>query len=149
MSKKSILILVVVLVTGMGAVWYGIREFNRKETSTSELDAIANFKADSLASKFESNDSVATIELGGKIVQLEGTIEESTMDNGILRVRLKGSDMSGIICQMETKDSSQLSNYKPGATVCLKGKCNTYQKVEMLPGGDLLLSNCVLTEYRK
>lgn len=148
MSRRSVIILVV-LASIVGGVLYGIREFTRTRESTSELEAVAAFTADSLAIKFEENDSVATVEFGGKVLQVEGVIEEATNDNGVIRLRLRGSDMSGIMCQFEAGDSSALEKFMPGATVCLKGQCNAYQKVEMLPGGDLLLSNCVLTDYNK
>jgi hypothetical protein len=148
MSRTAIIILVV-LAAIIAGVLYGIREFTRTRESTSEIEAVAAFQADSLAIKFEENDSMATVEFGGKVLQVEGVIEEATNDNGVIRVRLRGSDMSGIMCQFEPGDTAIANKYIPGATVCLKGQCNAYQKVEMLPGGDLLLSNCVLTEYKK
>ncbi|MEY4594796.1 MAG: hypothetical protein RIQ47_1206 [Bacteroidota bacterium] len=147
--SKTVKIVLVVLCLILAGVLYGIREFTRTRESTSEIDAVALFKADSLAQKFEDNDSIATVEFGGKVLQVEGVIEEATSDNGTIRIRLRGSEMSGIMCQFEPGDSTIIKDFKPGATVCLKGQCNAYQKVEMLPGGDLLLSNCVLTDYNK
>lgn len=147
--KKWKIIVLAILIGGIGAGIYGYLEWNRKPASTSEKEAIASFKADSLASIFEDNDSIATIQFTGKIISLEGVVEQCTKDHGVVRLRLKGSDMSGIICEFEAKDSAQSGQAQPGATVCLKGQCNTYQKVDMLPGGDLLLSNCVVTEYKK
>lgn len=148
MSKIVKIVLALAVLGIIGGI-YAYMEFNRKPASTSEKESIGRFMADSLAETFEANDSVATLEYAGKIVELEGVVEEATNDGGVMRIRLKGSEMSNVICQLEGTDSTQLGQFKPGATVCLKGQCNTYQKVEMLPGGDLLLSNCVLTDYRK
>jgi hypothetical protein len=146
---KIVRIVVVVVVVGIIAALYGIYEFNRKPESTSEKDAIARFSADSLTENFESNDSIATVKFAGKIVEIEGIIEEKSNDNGTIRIKLRGTDMSSVICQLEAKDSAMVSGKGTGATVCIKGQCNTYQKVDLLPGGDLLFSNCVLVDYKK
>lgn len=146
---KLLRIILILVVIGAAAAIYGIREFNRKPESTTEKDAVGRFEAGSLTQRFEENDSAATFELAGKIVEVEGIIEERTEDNGTIRLKLKGTDMSSIICQLEAKDSGLVSGKGSGATVCVKGQCNTYQKVDLLPGGDLLLSNCVLVDYRK
>ncbi|MFM7218020.1 MAG: OB-fold protein [Bacteroidota bacterium] len=146
---KLLRIILILVVIGTAAALYGIREFNRKPESTSEKEAIGRYSAGSLTEQFEKNDSSATLQLAGKIVEVDGIIEERTEDNGTIRIKLKGTDMSSIICQLEAKDSALISGKGTGATVCVKGQCNTYQKVDLLPGGDLLLSNCVLVDYRK
>ncbi|MFM8432568.1 MAG: OB-fold protein [Bacteroidota bacterium] len=146
---KKVRIIFIILAIAAAGVLYGIREFNRKPESTSEKDAIAKLTADSLARCFETNDSLATSIFTGKIVEVEGIIEEKDVDNGSVRLRLKGTDMSGVICQLEANDSSGAANGEQGALICIKGKCNLYQKVELLPGGDVYLNNCVMTEKSK
>jgi hypothetical protein len=144
-TKIFISIGIVLAVVSIGA-YYAWTEFNRKTESTEKLEAVDSFRADSLAMKFETNDSTATLELGNKIIQVEGVAEELSQENGKVRVRLKGSDLSSVICQFESSDSATIASIKAGATLCLKGQCNAYQKVEMLPGGDLLLTRCVISK---
>jgi hypothetical protein len=57
--------------------------------------------------------------------------------------------MSSVLCQFEPSDSVAAGAITSGAVVCIKGQCNSYQKLEMLPGGDVLLSNCIVTEKNK
>ena len=145
-NKKNLIIAGVAILAGV--VYYAYHEFNRKPESTSEKTATASFKADSLAAAFESNDSLATLQYCGKIIEVEGIVQEKSAENGAVRLHLKGSEMSNVICQFEARDSAIFNTVNTGAKICLKGQCNTYQKVDLLPGGDVLLSNCVWIEKK-
>lgn len=148
MGPRTLKFLFVFLLIVAGIAYYGWREFNRTEKSTLEKETVAIFKADSLAALFEMNDSIASARLGGKVIQVEGTAEECSKENGTVRVRLTGSGMSAVLCQFEPGDSLAAGAIVNGAVVCIKGQCNSYQKLEMLPGGDVLLSNCIVTEKK-
>lgn len=148
MGSRTFKFVLVFLLIIAGVAYYGWREFNRKEASTLEKETFAIFKADSLAAFFEMNDSIASARLGGKVIQVEGIAEECSKENGTVRVKLMGSGMSAVLCQFEPGDSLAAGAIVNGAVVCIKGQCNSYQKLEMLPGGDVLLSNCIVTEKK-
>lgn len=146
MKKRPLILISIAIISAVGI--YAYREFNRKPASSSGKEAVGKFKADSLAALFEQNDSLATLNLAGKIIEVEGVVGEKSSEGGSVRIHLQGVGMSNIICQLEPKDSGLFTTLPTGATVCLKGQCNTYQKVDLLPGGDVLLSNCVRVDNK-
>jgi hypothetical protein len=147
MKKRNLLLFAAAVLASI--IFYAYYQFNRKPESTSEKEAIAALRADSLAHLFESNDSIATLTYAGKIIQVEGTVIDKSSENGTVRLHLKGTELSNLICQLEPRDSALFNTVSNGATICLKGQCNTYQKVDLLPGGDLLISNCIWIEKEK
>ncbi|MFM2207856.1 MAG: hypothetical protein RL213_1831 [Bacteroidota bacterium] len=146
MKKNLLRFLIAFLILGAAGAYYAWYEFNRTEESTADKEVEAIFPADSLASLFENDDSSATALYGGKILQVEGTAEECSAENGKIRIKLTGTGMSGILCQFEASDSVAAAAVDEGSLVCLKGQCDAYQTVEMLPGGDLYLSRCVIVK---
>lgn len=131
--KRLIIILLSLAVVG-GFVGY--KMYNKPHQNIETASADLAIKANDIFSDFENDEAAAGAKYNDKIVAVSGKISAiEKEEDGIVKVTLDaGGDFGGVICQMEPE--TDISKFKEGANVTLKGKCTGYLM-------DVILVRCV------
>lgn len=82
-------------------------------------------EASELFTAFETNEAEANEKYLDKIIKVSGTVKEvSTDDKGNISVTLEsGSEMFGVVCQMDDLTKHAKTNFEPGEQITFKGVC--------------------------
>ncbi|MBK7382846.1 MAG: hypothetical protein IPI81_05850 [Flavobacteriales bacterium] len=136
-----------VLVTA-AATTYGVREYNRVPETAAERTEVASLTAIELLEEFLANEQAATTKYVGSKAQavlVTGAIRAVDEVNGrVVTVVLEtGNPDAGVSCEFALADFP--ADWRTGATVRLKGICQGYTGVGMIPG-DVVLQRCVAME---
>ena len=116
----------------------GYMMWNKPHQNMVNADAEVKVDAVTLYSEYETDDEAANAKYLGKIVEVSGTVRESTTDeSGTVKVMLdSGSEMAGIICELDPLSEHKRTTFQSGEQVKLKGKCDGFLM-------DVVLTRCV------
>jgi len=116
----------------------GYRMWNKPHQNMQTADADIKVDATALYSEYETGDEAANAKYLGKIVEVSGTVRETTTDEGgTVKVMLdSGSEMAGIICELDPLSEHKRTTFQAGEQVRLKGKCDGFLM-------DVVLTRCV------
>jgi uncharacterized protein YpmB len=118
--KQILLSLLVIIITGG---FIGYKMYNKPHRNVEEATAL-RVAATKLATDYEINEPEANSQYPGKVLEVSGEISDiSKNQKGEQIIMLKGSDMSGIMCTLDTAVHTAI---KPGASVVIKGICSGY-----------------------
>ena len=120
--KRILPILLILAVLGAGIGFY---MYNKPHQNIQKSRADIQVSATELFTAFDDNEESANQTYLDKVVEVKGVVAEVTQeDNGITSVRLdSGSDMFGIICQLDNLSEHKRTEFKTGEEVTFKGIC--------------------------
>lgn len=134
--KKKILkwLLLSILVIGTTGGIVAYKMWNKPHRNVEATTAIA-VTATKLTTEYETNEPEANIDYLDKVLEVTGEINEiSKNQKGEAVITLKGTDMGGVICTLE---SAMPAVTKTGATVVVRGICTGYLT-------DVVLVRCII-----
>ena len=116
----------------------GYMMWNKPHQNMQTADADVKVDAVTLYSEYETDETTANAKYLGKIVAVTGTVRETTTDeSGTVKVMLdSGSEMGGIICELDPLSTHKRTTFQTGEQVRLKGKCDGVLM-------DVVLTRCV------
>ncbi|MBK5286523.1 MAG: hypothetical protein JJE25_14080 [Bacteroidia bacterium] len=133
-------LIIITSVLTLAAVAYGFYLYNKPHQSIAKEKAAYSLSAEQLYSQFDSNEEGANKTYLGKVIAVDGRIEQFTRDEkGNMNIYLATGGMNVVSCQMESKSMKQTASLLPGDKVTLKGICTG-----MLM--DIVLVDCVIAE---
>ena len=120
--KKYLVALVLLVALGAGV---GYLIYNKPFQDMNSAKADITLTAAELFTAFESDENAANEKYLDKVVQVSGTVKEvSTGDDGNISITLdSGSDMFGVICQLDNLTEQPRKDFKEGEQLTLKGVC--------------------------
>ncbi|MCO6488524.1 MAG: hypothetical protein J5I98_08910 [Phaeodactylibacter sp.] len=127
------------LLLALVAGGIGYFMYNKPHQNMEKAQADVVLGAEELFTAFEANETEANQKYLDKVVKVSGLVKEvSTDEEGNVSVTLEsGSEMFGVICQMDNLTQHGKTDFKPGEQVTFKGICTG-----MLM--DVVLVRCVL-----
>lgn len=145
-KKKLKRILIAGLIVAAIAGLYAYKEFNRKNKSLHDIQAVANMQAAEITTQFNSNEKKATAAYAGKAVLVSGIIKTIDKDEKGFYTIVLGNEnsMSSVRCSIDSTESSLAANEKPGSLVKVKGICTGYVADELGLGSDVIFNRCVI-----
>jgi|APTNR8051073442_1049403.scaffolds.fasta_scaffold09416_3 hypothetical protein len=104
----------------------GYMMWNKPHQNMQTADADLKVDAVTLYSEYETDEAAANAKYLGKIVEVSGTVRETTTDEtGTVKIMLNsGSEMGGIICELDPLSEHKRTTFQSGEQVKLKGKCD-------------------------
>ena len=83
MKRKTIfrIILPLILILGSIGAYYAYREYNRKTENVDKLEAVFELTTDALIQEFTENENAATQKYAGKVLQVEGLLKTTDVDD--------------------------------------------------------------------
>lgn len=142
--KKTILV-VLILLAALAAV-YIYREYNRKPVAPSEQKADHSMDAARLISLFEENETDASKNYTGKILEVTGVLASFEQDEKRVTSLSLGPAGSStkVRCIMAEDVSIDSASLIIGNEYSLKGFCTGFNRDELL-GSDIMLNDCAIT----
>lgn len=132
---KKLLIITGVLI--LGAVIYGVYEFNRGHESNASAKSDLAISANELLTAFQTGEEAANAKYNDKVVEVSGEVREATQTGGVTIVRLDAGDsMDGITCELDAEAKHKRADFKTGDTVTFKCTCSGFNM-------DVVLVRCV------
>ena len=141
MTKKTLIIVSALTVTGVGAS-IAMSEYSRKPETALEKTEVASITATDLLAAFVADEQAANAKYVGQqeqAIRVTGTIRSVGPESGgLVNVVLETNDaMAGIVCEFAKADVP--ASWKPGDHVTLKGICTGYLI-------DVILNRCGAVE---
>lgn len=132
------LILLGLLAAAVIAAATGYFMWNKPHQNMQTAEAEVKADATTLYSEYETDETTANTKYLGKIVEVSGTVRETTTDEtGSVKIMLdSGSEMGGIICELDPLSEHKRKTFQSGEQVRFKGKCDGVLM-------DVVLTRCV------
>lgn len=125
-----------ILIIGLTGAVVVYKMYNKPHRSVLDAKAIALNAAD-LTAQYEADENKANGQYLDKVLSVSGEITDiSKNQKGETVITLKGTDMGGVICTLEGKESQDI---KKGSSIKLQGICTGYLT-------DVVLVRCYLAE---
>ena len=104
---------------------FGFYMYNKPHQNMSKAAAEMQLSATQLFTDYENDEATANGKYLDKIMEVSGKVKEVTTDeNGMTSLTLEsGSEMFGVICQMDNLTKHDRTDFKEGEEVKLKGIC--------------------------
>lgn len=115
------------------AIGYSL--FTKKREGVEDVETKIKLTSDTLISEYELNDEAADSKYSGKIIEVSGVINTISLEKDGVNVYLRGSDLGGVCCQLDSMYSAPY--LKPGDSVTIKGLCTGLLM-------DVVMLNCVV-----
>jgi putative nucleic acid binding protein len=114
-----------ILLLGFLGGAFGFYMYNKPHKNMSKAKADIELSASQLFTDFENNEADANTKYLDKIIEVEGIVKEITKDEkGMTSITLEGgSEMFGVICQMDDLAKHKRTDFKEGESVKFKGIC--------------------------
>jgi methyl-accepting chemotaxis protein len=139
MSRKGLIITVIIFLVILGAIIIYLWTFRKSDLSVSSKKADVEIRSGELIQSFEKNEKLANEAYLNKIIVLAGTVDNISEDSLTVTVYLKDKDaVSGIICSFN-KSVLDISKISKGSEIKVKGICSGYLL-------DVVLNKCSLEE---
>lgn len=135
---KRIILTAFIFLTA--AVAFGYYLFNKPHESIIDETPVFRSQAVGIVNEFEADENSANTKYLGKVIEVEGTISDKSMDEkGVLNITLKGGDLAGIGCQFDKNFQKDAMGFKNGDQVKIKGICTGILM-------DVVLVDCVMSD---
>ena len=120
--KRLLGIGLLLALLGLGVGYF---MYNKPHQNMDKAKVDVALEASELFTAFETNEAEANEKYLDKIIKVSGTVKEvSTDDKGNISVTLEsGSEMFGVVCQMDDLTKHAKTNFEPGEQVTFKGVC--------------------------
>lgn len=121
MKKYLKYVLLLALIGGS----FGYYMYNKPHQNMNKATAEIHLTSTQLFTDYENDETEANGKYLDKIMEISGKIKEvATDENGMMSLTLEsGSDMFGVICQMDNLSKHQRTEFEEGEEVKLKGIC--------------------------
>jgi tRNA_anti-like len=150
MKRKTILrnSLLLVLILGSIAAYFAYREYNRKTENVDKLEAAFELTTDELIREFTENEQAATQKYAGKVLQVEGQLKTTDVDDkGNYTVVLGNPALpSSVRCSIDTLFPIEKNNLQINMPITVKGICTGFNADELGLGADVLLNRCIIIQ---
>lgn len=131
-------ILIGILLVGGFAVLTGFLFYNKPVSEVAEGKPLFEVSSQQLYNEFTSDEVTANSKYLGKVITVNGTIQDITTatDKSAVTLMLSaGDEMSGVTCEVDIKNNPDAGKLVSGDQVSVKGICTG-----MLM--DVVLTNC-------
>ncbi|MEZ4984736.1 MAG: hypothetical protein R2795_06830 [Saprospiraceae bacterium] len=120
--KKYLPYLLLLVLAG---VFLGYKLWNKPHEDMLLANSDIAFEATKLFSEFDTDELTANTAYLDKVILITGTVVSSSKDdNGQVKIMLESGDpMFGVICELDTHSSHKRTDFTPGESITLKGKC--------------------------
>ena len=138
MKAKSVVyaVLVVAVIASMIAVWM----YFKPQASVKNRQADYKLSAKQLAEAFASNEDQANALYTGKVLEVEGYLQEIIRDERSVVLMLGDvSQTNGVSCYLRADDRGEVNSLKAGNQVTVKGICSGFLL-------DVVVEKCILLE---
>lgn len=126
-----------VLVIGLTGGIVAYKMYNKPHRSVADAKASVTMQALQLVTEYETDETASNAKYLDKVVKVSGEVAETAKNQkGETVITLKGTDMGGVICTLEGKETVET---KKGSNVQLQGICTGYLT-------DVVLVRCYLSE---
>jgi hypothetical protein len=148
MKKRKIMkrIFFAAIILAAVAALYAYKEFNRKNKSLHDMEAVATLQQTEILSQFSTDEKKATAAYAGKALMISGTIKGVDKDDKGFYTLVLGDDgsMSSIRCSIDSPESARAATLQLNSPVKIKGICTGYVADELGLGADVILNRCVI-----
>lgn len=150
MNRKTIfrIILLLIIIVGSIGAYYAYREYNRKTENVDNLEAAFELTTEALIQEFTENEEAATQKYAGKVLQVEGQLKTTDVDdNGNYTVVLGNPVLpSSVRCSIDTLFTIEKNNLQINIPITVKGICTGFNADELGLGSDVLLNRCIIVQ---
>jgi uncharacterized protein (DUF1330 family) len=150
MKRKTILrnSVLLILILGTIAAYFAYREYNRKTENVDKLEAEFELTTDELIREFTENEKAATQKYAGKVLQVEGQLKTTEVDDkGNYTVVLGNPALpSSVRCSIDTLFPIEKNNQQINIPITVKGICTGFNADELGLGSDVLLNRCIIIQ---
>ncbi|WP_020538140.1 OB-fold protein [Lewinella cohaerens] len=103
----------------------GVYLWNKPHENMDRAKTDVQISAGELFTAFAENEAQANEIYLDKVIAVTGKVREvSKSPEGLVKVTLdSGDEMFGVICQLDELSEHQRTEFQPGESVMLKGKC--------------------------
>jgi hypothetical protein len=110
---------------GLIGVGVGLYIYNKPHKDIKKSKPDFKIEASQLLAEFEENETEANTKYLDKLIEVEGTVREVSLDDeGNVSVILESENpLSGIICQLDDLATHEKESFDPGEKVTFKGLC--------------------------
>ena len=141
MSRKRI-IWTLVLIGVVAGAYYGYKQYSRTNTKLTNLKADFVTTANDLINEFEAADSAAHKKYNEKIIELNGTVMNSALENFTISLGVSGK-LSSVMCELDTSFKSATVLPAIASEVKIRGRYVGFQKDDLL-GIGISLNRCII-----
>jgi hypothetical protein len=129
------------------AAIFGLTQYYKPAKNIADTKADLVIDANTLYHAFETDEQKANATYTGKILEVTGSVAEVAVNQGgEVTVILRESDaMNGVFCTMRPEDSDDAKAFAAGKKVTVKGTCDGYNGMEMMPG-DVVMTRCSIVK---
>ncbi len=150
MKRKTIfrIILPLILILGSIGAYYAYREYNRKTENVDKLEVVFELTTDALIQEFTENENAATQKYAGKVLQVEGLLKTTDVDDKGYYTVVLGNPVlpSSVRCSIDTLYSVDKNNLQINTPLTVKGICTGFNADELGLGSDVLLNRCIIIQ---
>ena len=120
--KKYLKYVLLVVVLGVA---FGYYQYNKPHKDINKASSDLKIEAPQLFNEYSNNEATANEKYLDKIVEITGVVREVSPDEeGNTSVTLdSGSEMFGVICQLDNLTEQKKTEFEIGETVTFKGIC--------------------------
>lgn len=137
-TKFKLIATVLLLITVVGFLLYGLHLYNKKPIHTKKVNFEFNISAKNITNEYSSNEKAANKKYVNKVIKVSGTIAEINFQNGNSIIVLKNSNNKvKIICNMLPEENIKVIKFKKGDIVNIKGFCTGFLL-------DVMVERCIL-----
>lgn len=121
MQRKWI-ILTGILLLALAAIG-GYYFYQKPRASLTNARADYSVTTTELYNAFAANETTANTKYLNKVIEVNGEVADVKYEDGATAVLLKGSDVGGVNCSLQSKGKLNIS---AGQNVKIKGRCTGY-----------------------
>ena len=131
-------ILIVIFGLSLIGIAIGIYMWNKPHENMEHSKAEVTVDAATLFKEYNADENAANAKYLGKTIAVTGKVKEAGKggDGGQVKVTLDTGDEFAVICELDALSQHARTEFSPGETVTLKGKCDGLNL-------DVQLSRCV------
>ncbi len=152
MKKRKIIkrIFFAAIILAAAAGLYAYKEFNRKNKSLHDMEAVAALQQTEILSQFSTDEKKATAAYAGKAILVSGIVKGVDKDDKGFCTLVLGDDgsMSSVRCCIDSPESAQAATMQLNSPVKIKGICTGYVADELGLGADVILNRCVIEKSK-
>lgn len=132
-------LLALLLAAALGGAYF-YKQLNKPHLDVTQAATDVKLTATELYNQFSTDETAANTKYLEKVVLVCGKVTNtSTTDAGAISIQLDaGSEMGGVVCELDPLTKHPKTTFTPGEEICLKGLCSGYLS-------DVVINRCVLT----
>lgn len=140
--KRKVILYLVLLVAAISVV-YAAWMYFKPHASVRNKEAAYKLSAKQLADAFSSNEETANVLYTGKVLEVEGYLQEIIFhDSSVVLMLGDVSQMNGVSCYLQGNRKDDVQFLRAGNQVTVKGICSGFLL-------DVVVEKCILLEKEK